>query len=98
MDQWLRPDASAMVTGVEGKRGEDVREVFMQQPGEVWDEDHYERMNLRYQEQALEHLRILASKEAPFFLNYWPCIPSQAHGCTRTSDTPRPTVGITWKR
>ena len=75
MDQWLRPDASAMVTGVEGKRGEDVREVFMQQPGEVWDEDHYERMNLRYQEQALEHLRILASKEAPFFLNYWPMYP-----------------------
>ena len=27
MDEWLRTDASAMVTGVEGERGENVREV-----------------------------------------------------------------------
>ena len=76
LDAWLRPNASAMVTGVEGKRGENVSEVFMQQEGEVWDELHYDAINLRYQDQALEHLRDLASKkEKPFFLEYWPMYP-----------------------
>ena len=33
IDEWFRPDASAMVTGVEGKRGERVREVHMKPGG-----------------------------------------------------------------
>jgi len=71
IDEWLRPDASAMVTGVEDKRSEKVREVHMQ-PGERWTEAKYHEMNVRYQEQTLEHLRDLASKDEPFFLQYWP--------------------------
>ena len=74
IDEWLRPDAAAMVTGVEGNRGERVREVHMQ-PGERWNEAKYHEMNVRYQEQALEHLRDLAGKKEPFFLQYWPLYP-----------------------
>jgi arylsulfatase len=74
MDRWFRPDASAMVTGVEGTRGEKVREVHMK-PGERWTERKYQEMNERYQRQTLEQLRTLAGKEQPFFLQYWPLYP-----------------------
>jgi arylsulfatase len=76
-DRWFRPDAAAMVTGVEGKRGENVREVEMK-PGERWTEAKYDEMNERYQRQAMEHLRELAKKEEPFFLQYWPLYPLTA--------------------
>jgi arylsulfatase len=74
IDQWLRTDASSMVTGVEGINGEDVREVHME-PGERWTEAKYHEMNLRYQQQAKEQLRKLAEKDEPFFLQYWPLYP-----------------------
>ena len=74
IDGWLRTDASSMVTGVEGDRGEGVREVHMK-AGERWTEQKYKEMNYRYQEQAMEHLRKLAKQEEPFFLNYWPLYP-----------------------
>ncbi len=74
VDEWFRPDASAMVTGVEGKRGEKVREVHMK-AGERWTEAKYHEMNVRYQKQTLEHLRDLAGKDEPFFLQYWPLYP-----------------------
>lgn len=74
LDRWLRPDASAMATVVEGKRGETVREVRMK-PGERWNQAKYDEMNNRFQEQTLEHLRDLAGKDEPFFLQYWPVIP-----------------------
>jgi arylsulfatase len=74
IDGWLRTDASAMVVGVEGERGENVREVHME-AGERWTEKKYMEMNYRYQEQAIEHLRKLAKQDEPFFLNYWPLYP-----------------------
>ena len=74
MDEWLRTDASSMVTGVEGVRGEDVREVHMK-PGERWTEAKYHEMNVRYQNQAMEQLRKLAKADKPFFLQYWPLYP-----------------------
>jgi arylsulfatase len=74
MDRWLRTDASAMVTGVEGYRGKPVREVHMK-PGERWTEAKYHEMNVRYQNQAMEQLRKLAAEEKPFFLQYWPLYP-----------------------
>ena len=74
MDNWFRPDASAMATGVEGSRGEKVQEVHMQ-PGERWTEAKYDEMNERYQRQTMEQLRILAGKDEPFFLQYWPLYP-----------------------
>jgi arylsulfatase A-like enzyme len=74
MDEWLRTDASAMVTGVEGYRNKPVREVHMK-PGERWTEAKYKAMNYRYQDQAMEHLRKLAKQDEPFFLQYWPLYP-----------------------
>jgi arylsulfatase A-like enzyme len=74
IDHWLRTDASSMVTGVEGIRGKNVREVHME-PGERWTEAKYHEMNLRYQQQAKEQLRKLAKKDEPFFLQYWPLYP-----------------------
>ena len=74
LDRWLRTDASAMVTGVEGTRDQPVREVHMR-PGERWTEAKYHEMNVRYQQQAMEQLRDLAQQEKPFFLNYWPLYP-----------------------
>jgi len=73
-DNWFRPDASAMATVVEGKRGETVREVHMK-PGERWNQKKYDEMNERFQQQTLEQLRLLAKKDEPFFLQYWPVIP-----------------------
>jgi arylsulfatase len=74
MDRWLRTDASAMVTGVEGYRGKPVREVGMK-PGERWNEAKYHEMNVRYQNQTMEQLRRLAAEDRPFFLEYWPLYP-----------------------
>ena len=74
LDQWLRTDASSMVTGVEGERDQPVREVDMK-PGERWTEAKYHEMNVRYQEQTMEQLRKLAAADEPFFLNYWPLYP-----------------------
>ena len=74
IDEWFRPDASAMVTGLEARRGEKPHEVHMK-AGERWTEQKYHEMNVRYQEQTLEQLRELASKDKPFFLQYWPLYP-----------------------
>jgi len=90
MDEWLRTDASSMVTGVEGKRGENVREVHMQ-PGERWTEAKYHAMNVRYQNQTMEQLRMLAEADKPFFLR------SRDRAPLRTS-TPHPMVASTWRR
>ena len=74
LDHWFRPDPAHMVTVVEGKRGEKVREVHMK-TGERWNQKKYNEMNARFQSQTLEHLRKLAKQDKPFFLQYWPVIP-----------------------
>lgn len=74
IDGWLRTDSAALATGVEGYRNKTVKEVDMQ-PGERWTEAKYEAMNYRYQDQAMEHLRKLAKRDEPFFLQYWPLYP-----------------------
>ncbi len=85
-DNWFRPDASHMVTVVEGKRGETVREVHMQ-PGERWTQAKYEEMNERFQQQVVEHLRKLSKQNEPFFLEYWPVIPLYNPRTTRDQYT-----------
>lgn len=74
LDDFFRPDPSAMVLGIEGEAGGPIREVHMA-PGERWDAKKYDEMNQRYQDQTIDHLRDLASKDEPFFLQYWPLIP-----------------------
>ena len=86
LDNTFRPDASAMVTVVEGNRGEKVREVRMQ-PGERWNQAKYDEMNEAFQQQTLEHLRELAGKDEPFFLQYWPVIPLYNPRTTRDQYT-----------
>jgi arylsulfatase len=74
LDNWLRPNPGAMVTGLEASKGKKPREVHME-AGERWTEAKYEEMNKRYQAQALEQLRKLAAEDEPFFLQYWPLYP-----------------------
>ena len=74
IDRWFRPDAGAMVTGLEAKKGGTAKEVHMK-AGERWTEKKYKEMNYRYQDQAVEHLRKLAKQDKPFFLQYWPLYP-----------------------
>lgn len=74
LDRMFRPDPSAMVLGIEGEAGGPIREVGME-PGEIWDAHKYDDMNQRYQDQTIEHMRALAAKDEPFFLQYWPLIP-----------------------
>ena len=92
LDGWLRTDASAMVTGVEGARGEMVREVEMQ-PGERWTEAKYHEMNVRYQNQTMAQLRKLAEADEPFFLQYWPLYPLTGPRTT-TDEYTTPNGGI----
>jgi len=92
MDGWLRTDASSMVTGVEGERGKNVREVHMQ-PGERWNEAKYHEMNVRYQNQTMEQLRKLAAADKPFFLQYWPLYPLTGPRTT-TDEYTTPNGGI----
>ncbi len=74
LDDLFRPDASAMVTVIEGEAGGPVREVRMT-PGERWTAAKYDEMNEAFQDQALESLRELAARDEPFFLQYWPLLP-----------------------
>jgi len=74
LDNWLRPNPGAMVTGLEASKGDMAVEVDMAE-GERWNEEKYREMNYRYQDQALEHLRKLAAQDEPFFLQYWPLYP-----------------------
>ncbi len=72
MDQRFKP--YGLVTGLEAEAGGLAREIDLE-PGEEWSQAHYERMNQRYQTQAMEQLARLADEEAPFFLQYWPLYP-----------------------
>jgi len=72
LDKKFKP--YGLVTGVEGRKGGKAREIDLKS-GEKWTQAHYERMNERYQRQAVEQLRSLAKQNKPFFLQYWPLYP-----------------------
>ena len=80
------------VTQVEGTRGGMLREWGIE-PGEQPDIEFYKRVNERFQEQALESLRTLASGDKPFFLNYWPQIPVAILNSTDESVCQSPNCG-----
>jgi arylsulfatase A-like enzyme len=73
LDKNFIPNASHMAFGLELRDGK-LYEVDMQ-PGEQWSQKKYREMNERYQDAAMEQLRLLAKQDAPFFLNYWPLFP-----------------------
>jgi arylsulfatase len=72
IDKRFKP--KGLVTGLEAKKGGKAREVDLQ-PGEEWTQEHYIKMNERYQRQTLEQLQSLAKQDKPFFLQYWPLWP-----------------------
>jgi len=72
IDKNFKP--KGLVTGLEAKKGEKAREVDLK-PGEVFTQAHYVKMNERYQQQTIEQLQSLATKDEPFFLQYWPLYP-----------------------
>ena len=74
LDSLFIPMPEDMVMGLEVK-DEKLYEVGMN-PGEEWTQAKYEEMNVRYQENTLKQLRSLAKQDKPFFLNYWPLLPS----------------------
>jgi arylsulfatase len=63
-----------LVTGLEAEKGGLAREIDLE-PGEEWTQAHYAEMNERYQRQILEQLNVLAEKNEPFYLQYWPLYP-----------------------
>ena len=63
------------------------------QPGERWTEKKYHEMNVRYQNQTMEHLRKLAKEDNPFFLQYWPLYPLTGPRTT-TDEYTTPNGGI----
>ena len=74
VDSFFRPDASAMMTVIEGEAGGPIREIRME-TGERWNAAKYDEMNQAFQDKTLEELARLAEADAPFFLQYWPMIP-----------------------
>ncbi|MTI02188.1 sulfatase-like hydrolase/transferase [Roseibium sp. RKSG952] len=74
LDGWFRPDASAMMTVIEGETGGPIREIRME-TGERWNAAKYDEMNQAFQDKTLSELERLAVGDAPFFLQYWPMIP-----------------------
>ena len=72
IDENFKP--RGLVTGVEAGKGGMAREVDLK-PGEEWTQAHYIAMNERYQRQTREQLQLLAGKDEPFFLQYWPLWP-----------------------
>ena len=72
LDGAFRPNG--WLLALEAEKGGTAREWGIN-AGEQMGYDHYDAMNSRFQEQALEQLRMLAAKDEPFFLNYWPMKP-----------------------
>lgn len=74
LDDRFVPNPSHMVMGVEQK-GNKLVEVGIEK-GTRWTQAMYQEMNQRYQDNTIKQLRKLAKEDKPFFLNYWPLIPS----------------------
>ncbi|KUJ76474.1 sulfatase [Ruegeria marisrubri] len=74
LDDLFRPDASAMMTVIEGTAEGPIREIRME-AGERWNAAKYDEMNQAFQDKTLDELKRLAAAEKPFFLQYWPMIP-----------------------
>lgn len=92
LDELFVPNPAHMVMGLEVKDGK-LFEVNME-AGEEWTQEQYREMNKLYQVNAIKQLRSLAKQDKPFFLNYWPLLPSTF---SRTDiDTPRTRNGGIW--
>ena len=71
LDKSFRTNPNAMVYGVVGEKGGPMREVNFK-AGEVYTQEHYNRMEEGYKQGVLKQLERLAKGDKPFFLQYWP--------------------------
>lgn len=71
LDKSFRTNPNAMVYGVVGEKGGPMREVNFK-AGEVYTQEHYNRMEEGYKQGVLKQLEGLAKGDKPFFLQYWP--------------------------
>jgi arylsulfatase len=71
LDKTFRTNPNAMVYGIVGEKGGTAREVNFR-AGEVFTQDHYNRMEEGYKNSVLEQLERLSQGGKPFFLQYWP--------------------------
>ncbi|MEK6239604.1 MAG: sulfatase-like hydrolase/transferase, partial [Planctomycetales bacterium] len=71
LDKTFRTNPNAMVYGMVGKKGGPGREVNFK-AGEVFTQDHYNRMEEGYKNSVLKQLDLLSQGDKPFFLQYWP--------------------------
>lgn len=74
VDNFFRPDASAMATVIEGEAGGQICEIRME-PGERWNAAKHDEMNQPFQDKTMEELRRIATANEPSFLQYCPMIP-----------------------
>ena len=77
---------------IDGKKGGQAKEWGVE-PGETLGYDYWDKMNERFQKQAIDQLRRLAKEDKPFFLNYWPMIPVEFNPHSNRPPTPN---GGTW--
>ncbi len=71
LDKTFRVNPSAMVFGIVAEKGGTAREVNFK-AGEIWTQDHYNRIEEGYKNGVLKQLARLAKGDKPFFLQYWP--------------------------
>lgn len=71
LDKTFRVNPSAMVFGIVAEKGGIAREVNFK-AGEIWTQDHYNRIEEGYKNGVLKQLARLAKGDKPFFLQYWP--------------------------
>ncbi len=71
LDRTFRTNPHAMVYGVVGRKGGKLREVNFE-AGEIYTQDHYNRMEEDYKNGTLRQLELLAKGDKPFYLQYWP--------------------------
>jgi arylsulfatase len=71
LDKSFRTNPNAMVYGIVGKKGGTAREVNFK-AGEIYTQEHYNRMEEGYKNSALKQLEQLAGGDKPFFLQWWP--------------------------
>jgi arylsulfatase len=74
LDKTFRTNPNAMVYGIAGKKGGPLREVNFK-AGEVYTQEHYNRMEEGYKNGTLRQLEKLTKGDKPFFLQYWPQLP-----------------------
>ncbi len=90
LDKNFRP--AGWVLGVDAVHGQDAHEWGVE-AGKPLDYAYYDALNEHYKTLVIDQLKQMATKDEPFFLNYWPQIPVNF---TRRNRTFKTANGGTW--